>query len=200
MYIELIVGPMFSRKTSSLLRKTEEVRLQYPDSKILYIIHSLDRERKMLSHSFIFDQKQSHLSVIDDFLYIQKLEEFEPKSDVIYGAICIDEAQFFEDLDVFVKKNNNRQNIKNIFIAGLDGSCKMEKFSGSKIYDILPYCDTFSKNNALCKICLNNNIRVAAPFTKLDKGVVKELPENDILIGGGSMFYPVCRNHYFEGK
>lgn len=198
MYIELITGPMFSRKTSSLLRKTEEARLQYPDSKILYVIHSLDKERKMLSHSAVFDQKESHCKTIDEFVYVQKLEELVIKDDVVYGAICIDEAQFFEDLDVFIKKYNNSPNIKNIFIAGLDGSCKMEKFACSKIYDILSYCDTFSKHNALCKICLRNNIRSPAPFTKLDETVVKQLPENDILIGGGSIFYPVCRNHYFS--
>ena len=72
------------------------------------------------------------------------------KNEIINNTndILIDEAQFFTDLMeilYIVEKLN-----KNVYIFGLDGDFKRNKFGN--ILDLIPYCDTITKLQA--RLCI----------------------------------------------
>ena len=99
-------------------------------------------------------------------------------------VIIIEEAQFFEDLKVFVELS--LMNNKTIYVAGLDGDSFMKPFG--QILDLIPLCDSIKKLSALCVICKDGT---PANFTKR---IVENQEQK--LIGSFESFIPVCRVHH----
>ena len=69
-----------------------------------------------------------------------------------YDTILINEGQFFDDLFEWVSYILNNFD-KQIYICGLDGDYKRQKFG--KILDLIPLCDKVYKLSALCGHCKN---------------------------------------------
>lgn len=190
--IEMYLGPMFAGKTSKLIKRLELNNILYPNYSKLYIMHTLDKEREVFSHSNILNSAIDHISVTHRDNLMSLIDENIINNGSVYSCICIDEAQFFEDLDEFIKvileKYSNQ--ILNVFIGGLDGTYNMAKFANSKVYDILPLCSFYKKLRSMCLVCNNNK---KASFTSLRKNVEKD---GEIKIGGNDTYIPVCRSCY----
>ena len=94
-----------------------------------------------------------------------------------YDILLINEAQFFYGLKQFVL--NELQNKKTIYLFGLDGDFKQEKFG--EILDLLPMADTYVKLYAKC------NCGSKASFSKRLSADLTQYSPHDIYI-------PVCRS------
>ena len=93
-------------------------------------------------------------------------------------TVYINEAQFFEDLYLFVKQM--LFNKKDIYIYGLDGDYKQEKIGN--IIDLIPICDNIIKLNGNCYNCKNLSI-----FSKrIINNKEQYLPDE-------KYYLPVCR-------
>jgi len=169
--LHLIIGPMFSGKTTELLRIAK--RLKSINLKILLLNYNED---KRYSDTEMATHDKDSLPCI----FVNKLFEITNISE--YDVICINEAQFFEDLVPFCKKVL-KENMS-IYACGLDGDYKQEKFG--KLLDLIPLSDSITKLHAFCSICKNGT---PAHFTKrLTKNVEQKMI-------GTTEYIPVCRNH-----
>jgi thymidine kinase len=181
----LIIGPMFSGKTSTLI--SEMTRYVDVDIPVLYINSSEDtRGEKFSTHN-------SSLSLISEKINTTKTKTLETIPDELLNqssVIAIDEAQFFPDLVSFVKKW--LRNKKIIYVGGLDGDIQQKLF-GEIVY-LIPYATEVRKLNAVCEKCRKKGYIHPAPFT-----IRHNTNQTDKkIIGGKDIYIPVCSDCLFE--
>ena len=179
--INIILGSMFSGKTTELLRNAK--RYQSIGKKIMVLNYTLDKRygnNSVISHDSLNIPAHMICDLNELFTNIDLNNEYN-ESEYIF----INEGQFFKNLKDFCEKSANIYN-KHIYVCGLDGDYKQEKFG--ELIDLIPICESVVKLTALCKICGKN-----ACFTK-------RIVESDetVLIGNGNMYQAVCRKHYFS--
>lgn len=189
--LHVYVGPMFSSKTSTMLKNLTLIADTLEDNAKICLINSKldtrDLNNVISSHSSGFKGLSKKITIFST----DKLDLIDVDN---YDIIGIDEAQFYPDLYTFVVSNLKKG--KTIYCAGLDGDSNMENFG--EIYKLLPISDTFTKLNAICKMCLNNmkgcfsiNEVPKAAFTcKISKS------NSRIDIGGDDKYIAVCREHF----
>jgi thymidine kinase len=102
-----------------------------------------------------------------------------------YDTVCIDEAQFFNNLENFVKTLLN-YNI-HIIVAGLNGDTNQEKFG--YILDLIPLANKITKLSGICILC---NDGTPGDFTTIKSDIEKN---NQILVGDNNIYMCVCRKH-----
>jgi thymidine kinase len=170
--LELIIGNMFSGKSTELIRRINRKKSINKKSIIINYI----QDNRYSSNSI-----STHDLVKVNCVKVEKLLDLPENLLKEYDSIFIDEGQFFQDLYTFVTKFID----KHIVISGLDGDFLQKPFG--QILSLIPLCDTVDKLCAYCKICNNGTL---APFTKK---ITKEIVQIDI--GGSDKYIPVCRDH-----
>ena len=191
-YLKLIIGPMFSSKSSSLL--SEINRYKYITDKILVINSVLDKER----HSDMEINNQglgfmkTHDSKTFPAIMLNNLEELKTNnffnSKYNYAdIIIIDEGQFYNDLHSFIKGELNGYNNKMFIVAGLSSDFNMEPIGD--IIKLVPLADEINKLSALCVYCKDGT---PANFTKL----IKQGDNSQIHVGAKESYSPCCRKHF----
>jgi thymidine kinase len=175
--LELIIGNMFSGKSTELIRRIN--RQKSINSKIL-IINYIDDNR------YSDDSISTHDNVQMKSLKLKRLSDINSEILKHYDSIFIDEGQFFTDLYFFVNYLVEKCR-KHVVVSGLDGDSNRNQFGD--IIKLIPICDTVDKLTAYCNKCNNGTL---APFTK------KYSKTNDSIIdiGGNDKYIPVCRYHY----
>lgn len=189
-YLEIIVGPMFSGKTSKLLEVYKQCK--FCNIPVVVINYAEDNRyhNTMLS---------THDKVMIPCIQTTLLESvyFQPnENDSDYEKIMeqhksiheadvllINEAQFFPDLKEIVL--NMLNNNKKVYVSGLDGDFKREKFG--TILDLIPYCDKVTKLTSLCGVCKDGTPGIFS---------LRLTSENEQKVIGSENYIPVCRNCY----
>lgn len=178
MSLSIILGPMFSGKSSHLLSMIHKYKAI--DSPMFIITSSHDtryKEGSIVNHN----QDSFPADVAVSLLYNVKSNTKFFESNVI----IIEEAQFYVDLVSFVLECVEVYE-KNVILAGLDGDVHRKPFG--KILDLIPYCDSVVKLKALCKIC---NDGTEAIFSSR-----KEASSLVVDVGGADKYESLCRDHY----
>jgi len=168
--LHLIIGPMFSGKTTELLRIAK--RLQSIDLRVLLLNYHEDTRYSSIEMS-------THDKYGLPCTFIRHFDNLEYDD---YDVICINEAQFFNRLVPFCKKVLSKD--KTLYVSGLDGDFKQEKFG--EILDLIPMSDSITKLNAFCKICKDGT---PAHFTK------RLVSNKSQKLIGTEEYLPVCRKH-----
>ena len=166
-YLEIFIGPMFSGKTSKLIDLYKQY--SFCNIPLAVINHSSDTryDDTMLS---------THDKIMIPCIQTSTLNRVTNEMDNV-DVILINEGQFFEDLYDFVVDMLKFN--KKIYVSGLDGDFKREKFG--KILDLIPLCDSIQKLKAVCA-CGESAI-----FSKrLSEEKDQYLPN--------APYIPVCRN------
>lgn len=187
-YLSLIIGPMFSSKTTYLL--SELTTLADTGIKCLFINSNLD-DRKTSGDNLVSTHSSHYYKFSERITAIKcnKLADVDVKE---YRAIAIDECQFYDDLYSTVQTWINSKN-KIVFCAGLDGDRDMKPFG--QTLQLIPLADKVEKKIARCRMCSRRSdsiVSVPAPFTY---GKTKG---SQIEIGSSDIYQAVCRYHYFE--
>ena len=174
-YLKIILGCMYSGKTSSLIRIYKYNKIAGIKTEVInYIDDNRYDPVKMSTHDGI---------KIDCLKFKNLNELFDKESDLIEktDSFIINEGQFFNDLYDVVNKLVNEYH-KVVYVGGLDGDFKMKKFG--QILDLIPISDSVEKLTAICSLC-----KKKAAFTKR---ITKETVQT--MIGGADKYIPVCRN------
>jgi thymidine kinase len=177
-YLELIFGPMFSGKTTTLISKYKQHNLL--DHHICVINYKEDTrysETQLCTHDG---------SKIDCIQCYELTEIWENPDHYIHGCniILINEGQFFKDIYETVL-DMVEVHKKTVYICGLDSDFKRQKFGN--MMDLIPYCDNIVKLQSLCMRCKNG---MKALFSmRITRS------ESQIVIGHDN-YIPVCRNCY----
>ena len=182
--IELIIGCMYSGKTTELLRLIK--RYSSIKKKMLIINYEGDNRYGDKNDNTIYTHDKNgieanHISNLDDIKNKLSLRRIYQEADIIF----INEGQFFDKLFEFTVNAADNDN-KTIIICGLDGDYKREPFGD--ILKLIPQAEKITRLEALCKVCNNGT---SAIFTRR----IIESSEQK-LIGGEESYIPVCRKHY----
>jgi len=189
-YLKLIIGCMFSSKTSSLL--SEINRYKHITDKILVINSILDKERQTHNENVIetHDNKHWPAFMVNTLQELKNTHHYKQKYDDA-EIIIIDEGQFYNDLYTFIRNELFSQTNKKIFIvAGLSGDYKMEPIGD--IIKLVPLADEIIKLDAYCIYCKDGTL---ASFTSKLPSVSNN---SQITIGKGEIYSPCCRNHFLS--
>jgi thymidine kinase len=183
MSLEIIIGPMFSGKTTELLRRL--TTYNSINKKCIYVNSDLDtrdNEKNFSTHNPLIKGLNIDSMKIDriNYEFIQKVNN--------YDVIGIDESQLFTGmLEVCVRRLVDDLK-KIVIVSGLNGDFKRHKFG--KILDLIPHCDSVIKLYPYCKTCSDNNIIKKALFSK------RVIDREDVVDVSYDNYIPVCRECY----
>ena len=179
-YLEIILGPMFSGKTSKLV----EIYKQYNfcNIPIIVINHSEDTrysDTQMVTHDNVeinCIQSNNLLSVVNE-----RIDIFTNQEPL---AVIINEGQFFPDLysTVYEMVNTHKAHV---YVAGLDGDFKQEKFG--QMLDLIPLCDKVYKLHSLCVQCKDGTKAIFSH--RINNSCMEQK-----MIGTNEDYVPLCRN------
>jgi thymidine kinase len=188
-YLELIIGPMYSKKSSRLVEIYNQCK--FCNISVAVINHSIDiryDDKLLTTHD------QIKIPCIQTTLLnsIWNYNDFESNfnencenhlklrySDVI----LINEGQFFDDLYVVVE-DMLRFN-KRVYICGLDSDFERKKFG--QILDLIPLCDKVNKLTSLCSQCKDGTAGIFS---------MRLTSERQQTLVGSDNYIPVCRKCY----
>lgn len=172
--ITLVCGPMFSGKTTEMLRRLERADIA---GKIPVLLRPRVDTREFLTHTLKeVPWLETHFVDLCDF----DADEF--------GAVGIDEGQFHKGLKDFCLKWST--GYRNIIISALHATSECEMFE--PVIEVLPYCDKIIKLNAVCTICGSEygNYTFYKAGTKTSK----------VAVGGHDSYTALCDVCYLEKK
>jgi thymidine kinase len=180
-YLELIIGPMFSGKTSYLIDKYHTFTDKYDNHNIniLVINYELD---KRYSDSCLVNHNNKSIPCI----FCKELKEIDNDTLDRSHVILINEGQFFPDIYSEVKNWVDHYK-KKIYIAALDGDFNREPFGN--FLNLISISDDVKKLRANCHNCTFNKASFSHRISdETDK----------IVIGGSNKYIPLCRNCYIS--
>jgi thymidine kinase len=190
-HLTIIFGPMFSGKTTRLVQELTRV-VDVLEHRCLLINHVFDTRNKEIGVS----SHASSFRGVSKLIDVHQTDKLEKVNIDEYNIIGVDEAQFFEDLEVvkgWVKKG------KNVIVSGLITDAFMNPFG--KLHTLFTFADNVIQCHSICSECIKTHDRVIttdalnsmkAAFTYK----VKSNSENQIDIGASDKYIPVCRYHY----
>ena len=183
-YIKLIMGPMFSGKTTHLIHSYHTHKYQDYNVFVLnYIGDTRYSNSELVSHDkdtipCIFSKTLGEIWYNTNHLNYSDIHEAD--------IILINEAQFFPDIyDCVIDMVESHH--KKVYLYGLDGDFQKQPFllSDKGWLDLIPYADSVKKLNANCKKCSSSAI--------FSHRLTKE--EEQIVIGANN-YIPLCRKCY----
>jgi len=181
-FLSLILGPMWSGKTSKIVDLYKQFTLC--NIEVLPINYCLDTRYGndcISTHDErrITCKTAKTLSSIADISNGKTNEDFENAK-----VILINEGQFFTDIKEWVTLAVEKH-CKHVYICGLDGDFKREKFG--TLLDLIPLCDEVTKLKSICPNCKVNH----AIFTHR-----RDSQEKDQVLIGLDEYIPLCRSCY----
>jgi len=176
MSLKLIVGCMYSGKTTEILRIVNS--LKHINEIPIIIKPKIDN--RYSSNKISTHNKQEY-----ECQTIDNLSDFKNLNDSKY--IIIEEAQFFKDLLLFVIDQVEIKG-KNVIVVGLDGDSDRENFG--EIHKLYSLCDDIIKLKAYCSICKDGTLGI---FSKR----ISDSKEK-VLVGSEGDYIAVCRKCYLS--
>lgn len=173
-YIEVICGPMFSGKTTELLRRI--TRAQIARQKVQVFKPAIDiryGEKKIVSHDTRSEEAMPIENSSEIFKYLYDSTRI----------IAIDEVQFFDDQIVTVVNKLARRGYR-VICAGLDLDYKGIPFG--PIPGLLAIADEVYKIHAICTVC-------GAPATRTQRVIESD---DQVVLGEKDVYEARCRAHY----
>ena len=181
--LELILGPMYSGKsTAALLKLAQMADIGFD---VLYINHS-DDMRITEAQDEVVSTHNSQYTSLSKKIHSLKISELKNANVIRYQYIGVDEGQFFPDLYENVIKWVSIYG-KNVIVASLDGDAYRRKFG--QVLDLVPNADSVTKLKAYCDTCRENEKKIKpAPFTaRLVGGTDAKV------VGGRNLYMAMCR-------
>jgi thymidine kinase len=191
-YLELIIGPMFSGKTSRLVEVYNQCK--FCNISVAVINHSIDErydEELLSTHDKIkipcikteklFDVWADNISLEENVVKIPRIQDKFKLAAC--SVVLINEGQFFPDLLEFV--NILLKEKKKVYVCGLDGDFERKKFG--YVLDLIPLCDQVRKLASLCSICKNGTPGIFS---------MRLTNEKEQTLVGSENYIPVCRKCY----
>lgn len=180
-YLELILGPMWSGKTSLLLNYYR----QFCFCKLNVCVINFKADERYSETMLSTHDKQMIPCIMGfsmkEIMCIPENNKKINESDVI----LINEGQFFDDIVQFTTQMVEEEH-KKVYICGLDGDFKREKIGN--LLNLIPLSDKVTKLRALCGKCKDGT---HAPFSFRNSSSTEQ-----VLIGADDIYVPLCRRCY----
>ncbi len=174
-HIQLIVGCMFSGKTSELLRRARIY--QIAGKSTILVKYKKDTR-------YSVDSVSTHDRLETKAIVAETLGEVY-ETIKSYDVILVDEGQFVPDIDTIAEQLANENKV--VIIAALDGTFQQKPFG--RIPYLIPKAEQYDKLHAVCKKCFN-----IASFS------FRIAPSQEEVMIGSSEYLPLCRHCYLQSS
>lgn len=180
--IILIIGPMFSGKTTELIRRISRYdRAAMKTIVIKPIKDTRYSNTEVVTHEDLHGDKRRIDAVsVDNLGQCEEIDNFE-KVDVV----GIDEGNFF-GVDIAYYAEKWRRDGKIVIISGLNGSYTKEHFGS--FHMLYPLCTDIVMLTAVCEKCKRD-----AHFTHR-----KSADSADLVVGGSDKYEALCGSCFDE--
>lgn len=177
-YLQLIIGPMFSGKTSTILELKKQYDLCNIDSCVINYA-----EDKRYDDSLLSTHDQQKITCTNLISLTPLLD-----TDILqkYTVFFINEGQFFPDLFQVVKLLVEKYS-KIVYVCGLDSDFKRNSFD--EMIKLYPIADNIIKKYSLCVNC-KNGTKALFSYRKSN--------EKEIKVIGSDNYIPLCRKCYLQ--
>lgn len=180
MKLDLIIGPMFSGKSTELIRRINIAKMI--SNHVFVVSHVSDTryaKGKICTHNHVTEYCHSH----------SELKPFLNDPQFIKAThVFIEEGQFFKDLEDFVIEAVEGYK-KQVTVSALDGTYQRKPFMN--VLNLVPFADHVTRLQAICVHCKDGT---PAPFSKR----ITNIDAPDILVGGAKEYESVCRKHFIS--
>jgi len=181
MSLELIIGPMFAGKSSTIIQRIK--RAEVIGIKSFIVTSNIDTRYHTNTNLVKTHDKETVQAVgLENLKEMTLFAAFQQAK-----LIIIEEAQFFEGLYDMVK-NLVEVYKRDVIVVGLDGDSDRKPFG--EILQLIPLADTITKLTALCKRCSDGT---PALFTY---STAKK--STQVSVGDAAAYEALCRKHYLE--
>ena len=180
-YLELLIGPMFSGKTSELIKRYHE---KADTENVLGI--NYDGDTRYAINKIVSHDQQSIASINVNNLYDINNNSLFYKKFINATWIFINEAQFFKDLKPWIIQHIYSTN-KGFVLCGLDSDFKTDRFGD--LLDLIPHADKVTKLYGQCQYCSNKSLYTHRLTKELEQEVI-----------GTNNYIPLCRSCYHKAN
>jgi thymidine kinase len=181
-YLELIIGPMFSGKTSRLVEIYNQCI--HANISVQVINHTIDDR---YDDTLLSTHDKIKIPCIKTNNLSETWEQIKNNKNEIFNVILINEGQFFDDLYGVVE--DMLKEGKKIYVCGLDGDFERKKFG--KMLDLVPLCDKVVKLTSLCSICKDGTRGIFS---------MRITNETEQTVVGFDNYISVCRKCYEQNN
>jgi len=180
--IKVILGPMFSGKTTDLIREFRE----WSSIKKKPLCINYDGDNR---YGNVFENNlYNHNLMAVECIKTNNLKDIDNKLIINADVILINEGQFFHDLVEYCKLWCDTYN-KNIIVCGLDGDYQRKPIG--KILELIPLSDSIVKFSSFCAKCADGT---RAYFTH------RKSKETEQIVIGTNNYEALCRKCYLESN
>ncbi len=192
--LEVIVGTMYSGKTTLLLEKIKEYESQH---RVLAQLFKPLLDDRYAGRDYI----STHNGLTRPAIPVADSSELLAKLNPESYLVGIDEIQFF-DAGIIEVCNNLAQSGKIVVVTGLPKDFRDEpfRFSNSErtVFDLLRHADSITYLKAKC-MYLEDGIECGKEATRVNRFIDGKLAPKDaplIVIGAADTYKVFCRRHY----
>lgn len=172
--LTVIFGPMFSGKTTELMRRLRRYQLAKHRCLVVKYANDVRYDSSALA---------THDKQVLPAVSAMRLQELTDAT-ANYSIIGIDEGQFFPDTVQFAESMANRG--KTVIVAALDGTFQRQGFGN--ILQLVPLAESVVKLSAVCMVCFQEGHYTKRTSTETALEV----------IGGSDKYIATCRACYFH--
>ncbi|KAF4039104.1 Thymidine kinase domain-containing protein [Phytophthora infestans] len=149
--LQLIIGPMFSGKSTELIRRIhryQHAKLDCLVVKYLFDTRHSEEYATSIAYCKALLMLSTHDKVFVEAMPVQALAEVRPFLKE-YDVIGIDEGQFYPDLVEFCQEAANLGKV--VVVAALDATFERKAFDN--VIELIPTAEKVIKLNAICSSC-----------------------------------------------
>ena len=180
MSLTIILGPMWSGKTTEMFRRG--TRYELSKKKVLYVKHIIDNRYEEFEIPEVQSSIVSHDKRTKESVSVSQLGDITKSIIDEYSVICIDEGHFYPDIvtqaDEWCKAG------KILIVSALNSDFEKKPFDN--ISKLIANSDKIVHLTAICTICGSN-----ASFTKRLTNQAEK-----VLVGGENDYTVLCRKCY----
>jgi thymidine kinase len=182
MSLEIVLGPMFSGKSSyalAYIRKQKAIQRN-----VLAVKPAIDNRYSQQDEIVTHNQERVPCIVWDSTTPLIP-NRFMLQAD----CVVVEEAQFFKGLPTFCEYMLGIG--KHLVLVGLDGDAHRQPFR--EILDCIPHANKVVKLSALCLRCKD---ATEAPYTRYKEN--SDQTGSQVDVGGAEKYEAVCLRHLRE--
>ena len=180
MHLEVVLGPMFSGKSSYIHTAIQRRRA--------IGVQSLVLKPTIDTRHFTVNETVTHDGIRIPCRSVARLSDISCCDLDNVKFIVVEEAQFFPDLVPWIKHMEQCCQDKSFLVIGLSGDSERRPFG--QMLEILPLADSIVHMNALCMRCRDGT---PASFShRLHRN------RDQIAIGGANEYQTLCRRCYLD--
>lgn len=180
MSLEVVCGPMFSGKSSYIYTIVN----RYASIGVRTLVIKPTNDTRYSDKPEVVTHDGVKFGCLSTMGHLMNIEQsITDDSDVI----IIEEAQFFDDLVLFVRCMVENFG-KKVVVVGLDGDSNRKPFG--QVLDCIPLADSVTRLTAMCAGCKDGTPGLFS-YRKAHVG-------GQVLVGGAESYAPYCRTCYIN--